>query len=257
MAAWIHETALSDTIGEVEALTGCSVQVAEDASINNIAVLDMARGTERRHRIRIHPNFAEETDYLTCFQCGFILRKFAVPAEKRLDFTPVPKGLREVNDLVFDHYANKRIPTAVIRDLASNLFRGLTTQLISFPVSMRVDAWVAESFPGFVVGQKKIVTQQIKDALGSLSPDARKVAPEKVTKASLTLNAAYAVFWSRRWNEPLLELPYRSANLAVAGSRLLQIYDSTPSDPSHDTSLVDAWAKALDLTGYYSWVAYT
>ncbi len=73
------------TIEEVEALTGCPVQIVQDSSIKNMAVLDIARGSVRLHRIRIHPNFSEEADYLTCFQCGFILRKFAVPPEQRVD----------------------------------------------------------------------------------------------------------------------------------------------------------------------------
>ena len=251
------QPAVRRTIEEVEALTGCQVQVSQDASIKNMAVLDIARGTARLHRIRIHPNFADEADYLTCFQCGLILRKFSVPAEKRLDLAPSPKGLREVNKLVIDHYAHKQLPAEVMRDFASQIFNGLMVQLVSIPVSMRVDSWVAESFPDLVGHQKKIVTRQIQDALESLKPEVRKLTPERVRKSSLTLNAAYALFWSRRWDDPLLSLPYRSANLSVAGSRLLEIYDSTPSDPSHDTSLVGAWARALDLTGYFSWIPYT
>jgi hypothetical protein len=244
------------TIAEVEALTGCPVQVSQDASIKAMSVLDIARGPVHLHRIRIHPDFTNEADYLTCFQCGLILRKSSVPAEKRLDLAPSPKGLRELSKLVIDHYANKRIPAEIMRDFASQIFNGLMVQLVSIPVSMRVDSWVAESFPELAGHQKKIVERQIQDALGSLNADVRKLTPEKVVKSSLTLNSAYALFWSRRWNDSLLELPYRSANLIVAGGRLLEIYDSTPSDPSHDTSLVDAWAKSLGLTGYFSWVPY-
>jgi hypothetical protein len=247
---------VEQTIDQVVALTGCPVQVVQDSSIKSMAVLDIARGSARLHRISIHPNFADHADYLTCFQCGLILRKFSVPAEKRLDLAPSPKGLRDVNKLVTDHYANKRLPAEVMLGFASQLFQGLMVQLVSTPVSMRVDAWIAESFPDLVDQQRKIVTRQIRDALGSLDPQVRKVSPEKVAKASLTLNAAYALFWSRRWDDALLSLPYRSANFSVAGGRLLEIYDSNPSEPAHDTSLVDAWAKALGLTGYVSWVLY-
>ena len=135
------------TIEEVEALTGCPVQIIQDSSIKTMAVLDIARGPVRLHRIRIHPSFSEEADYLTCFQCGFILRRFAVPPEQRVDLMPAPNGLREVNKLVIDHYANKRIPAEIMRDFASQIFNGLMVQLVSIPVSMRVDSWVAESFP--------------------------------------------------------------------------------------------------------------
>ena len=120
---------------------------SQDSSIKNMAVLDIARGTARVHRIRVHPTFAGQADYLTCFQCGLILRKFSVPAEKRLDLAPSPKGLRDVNKLVIDHSANKRLPAEVMRDFASQTFNGLMVQLVSTPVSMRVDSWITESFP--------------------------------------------------------------------------------------------------------------
>jgi hypothetical protein len=243
-------------IGEVESLTGCPVQVSQDASIRKMAVLDMARGPVRLHRIRIHPNFRNDTAYLTCFECGFILRKFAVPPEQREDFAANPKGRREVERLVREHYANKGLPGDVLRELSGQLFDGLMSQLISIPLSMRVDSWVADSFPDLVAQQKEMATRQLQEALGSLRPDARKVAPEKVVKPSLTINAAFALFWSRRWDDTLVSMPYRSANLSVSGGRLLDLYDATPSDPQHDDALIDAWAKELRLSGLYTWVPY-
>ncbi len=64
------QNCVKQTIEEVEAQTGCPVQIVQDSSIKNMAVLDIARGSVRLHRIRIHPNFGKEADYLTCFQCG-------------------------------------------------------------------------------------------------------------------------------------------------------------------------------------------
>jgi hypothetical protein len=62
------QTAVKRTVQEVESLTGCPVQVVQDSSVKNMAVLDIARGPMRLHRIRIHPNFAKEAAYLTCFK---------------------------------------------------------------------------------------------------------------------------------------------------------------------------------------------
>ena len=61
---------VKQTIEEVEALTGCEVQIIQDSSIKNMTVLDIARGSVRLHQIRIHPNFSEEADYLTCSSAG-------------------------------------------------------------------------------------------------------------------------------------------------------------------------------------------
>jgi hypothetical protein len=243
-------------VAEVEALTGCPVEVRQDASIKKMAVLEMARGPLRVHLVRIHPSFRDHTDYLTCLECGYILRKHVVQADKRMDFAANPKGLRELQQLVFEYYANKRMPADVLRGLAEQLYQGLMTQLISIPSSMRVDAWVAETFPELLDHQKTMVRYQLQDALDSLKPDARKVAPEKITRPSLTMNAAYAQFWSRRWDDPLLVMPYRTANLSLAGNQLLEIFDAIPPEPANDVALVDAWARILKLNNIYRWVPY-
>jgi hypothetical protein len=183
------------TIDQVEVLTGCRVQIVQDSSIKNMAVLDIARGPMRLHRIRIHPNFGKEADYLTSFECAFILRKFAVPPEKRFDFAA--KGRRDVEKTVSGHYANKQIPADVIRGLADQLFNGLMFQLISIPVPMRVDAWVTDSFPDLVDQQKTMVTQQLQDALGSLKPEVRKIAP--YPNCSTDCDPTLVVGWAG-WN---------------------------------------------------------
>ena len=121
---------------------------------------------------------------------------------------------------------------------------------------MRVDAWIAEDHPGLEGQQKVMVARQLQDSLNSMKPEAKKVAPMQVVKPSLTINAAYALFWSRRWKDPLLSMPYRSANLGVQGGRLLEIFDTIPSSPEHDRSLVDAWAEELGVDHLFRWVPY-
>ncbi len=243
-------------VAQVEALTGCPVEVRQDASIKQMAVLAMARGQMRMHLIRIHPRFQDQADYLTCLECGFILRKYAVPPDARMDFAANSKGRREIQEMVFEHYSNKRIPPDVLRGLSEKLFQGLMLQLISIPISMRVDVWVAVNFPELLDHQKTMVNHQLQDALDALRPDVKRIAPEKISKPSLTMNAAYAVFWSRRWDDPLLAMPYRAANLSFAGSHLLEVFDAISPEPAHDIALVDAWAKSLKLNNVYRWVPY-
>ena len=248
--------ATQKVIAEVEALTGCPVSVSQDATIGKMAVLDVARGPLRLHRIRIHPNFRNELDYLTCLQCGFILRKFAVPPERRLDFAAGPSGRLEVEEAVQDHHAGKTMSPDVLRGLCDQLFNGLIMQLVSIPTSMRVDSWIAESFPELKDQQKTMAGRQLQDALTSLKPEVKKFAPDKVVQPSLAINAAHALFWGRLWGDPLTAMPYRSANLGVKGGRLLEVFDSLPPDPEQDTTLVDAWAKELGVGNMFRWVPY-
>lgn len=76
--------------------------------------------------------------------------------------------------------------------------------------------------------------------------------PRKVVKANLSMNAAFAQFWSVIWNDASLTLPYKASGYANLGSRLMAISDSISSSPDADQSLIDAWAFELGLKGWYS-----
>jgi hypothetical protein len=40
------------------------------------------------------------------------------------------------------------------------------------------------------------------------------------------------------------------------GADLLSINDSMPDDAAHDCQLVDAWAQAIGMSGWYAWIPY-
>ncbi len=169
------QSTVQKVIQEVEALTGCPVSVSQDATLRTMAVLDVARGPLHLHRIRIHPKFRNESAYLTCFECGFILRKFAVAQERRLDFAANLKGKQDVEKLVRDHHSGKQLPPEILRGLCDQLYNGLMAQMVSIPLSLRVDSWIAESYPELVDQQKVMIALQLQDALDSMKPETKKM----------------------------------------------------------------------------------
>jgi hypothetical protein len=87
-------------IKRVEDASGCPVVVSEDASLKTLAASRIARGTNKIHLISFNPSVVSEPDYLICFQCGFILRLFGVPAADRFDLVGTVEGKQIVNQLV-------------------------------------------------------------------------------------------------------------------------------------------------------------
>jgi hypothetical protein len=63
----------------VEAQTGKQVIVQDEPALQTHATVRIARGDAPAHVIRYKPIPGEDPDYLICFQCGFVLRKFDVP----------------------------------------------------------------------------------------------------------------------------------------------------------------------------------
>ena len=76
----------------VEDVSGCPVIVREDASLKALTASRIARGTNKIHMISFKPSTVSEPDYLICFQCGFILRLFSIPATDRFDFAGTVGG---------------------------------------------------------------------------------------------------------------------------------------------------------------------
>ena len=45
-------------------------------------------------------------------------------------------------------------------------------------------------------------------------------------------------------------------NALDLGTELLSIIDKLPADAAHDRELVDTWAAAIGMTGWYTWIPY-
>jgi len=137
-------------IKRVEDVSGCPVVVSEDASLKTLAASRIARGENRFHTISFNPSAVKEPDYLICYQCGFILRLFAVPASERIDLASTTEGRRVMHRLLKapDGPGRKlKLSPEAIEGLRDQLFDGLMTQLRSIPIGFRVDAWIMREYP--------------------------------------------------------------------------------------------------------------
>ena len=68
--------------------------------------------------------------------------------------------------------------------------------------------------------------------------------------------AAYALFADRLLGRTAYAIPYRAAGVLDLGAALLDIFDRLPASATHDRDLVDAWASAIGMTGWYAWTPY-
>ena len=247
-------------IAQVERVSGHPVLVTEDRSLQTLAAVRMARGNAPAHTITYNPAASSQPDYLIAYQCGFILRLFASSPSERRDFAPTAHGREMVHRLLSgpEGPARKlRLEPHVVEKLRDQLFDGLMVQLRSIPVGLRVDAWILRDHQELAPLQRSAVLRQLQDSQATLAPDVRKIAPTKVYKASVTMNAAFALFWSRTWDDPALSVAYKAAGYDKPSARLLSIFDEISDEPTADRQLVDAWASELGLSNWYEWVPYS
>jgi hypothetical protein len=247
-------------ISLVEETTGFPIVVSEDPGLQTLAIVRMARGVgASAHTISYKPSPGTPPDYLIAYQCGFILRHFAVPPDQRFDLAPAKTG-RDVVDRLLSGpggpASKLKLPPSTRERLRDQLFDGLMLQLRSIPIGLRIDAWILATYPDLVPLQRISVLQQLQENQATLGPDVRKIAPRKVYDASVGMNAAFAAFWTRAFRDPALSLPYRTAGYEKTGRELLDLFDQLPPEPSHDRELIDLWGHHLTLSSWYQWTPF-
>ncbi len=243
----------------VEEKSGFPVEVTSDARLSTIAVVKMARGAIRMHRITYNPMSSAQVDYTICFQCGFILRLFENEPDKRSDFAGNSSGRAAVEQLLMapDSGVQKmRMQKAQIQQLRDQLFDGIMMQLRSVPIGMRVDLWLLNHYAELREQQRASLLKQFRTNAEILKPEYERMFPVEIYKPNLIMNIAYARFWADLSGEPNLARPYRNHIYTSNALVLLKVYNDTPKEASSDRNLIDAWANELGLQDWYNWVKY-
>lgn len=236
----------SRVIEEVERVTNRPVVVREDASLNVLAHVRIARGDDPMHMLRYKPGGETPPDYFIVYQCGHVLRLYAAPPDKRFDFAVGPGGREKMAEQMLD----SRIPPEA-RNMGEMLLGGLVTQLRSIPVGFRIEDWILRNYPELSGLQKRAALAQLTQNLEAIRIAGSGMFPRKVGAANVSMNAAFAAYWGRKWNDPAMTVPYKAAGQLESGMNLLAIYDRTPDDPAQDAQLIHEWAFELKLGGWY------
>ena len=248
-----------DIIGLVEERSGFPVQVLEDPDLPVIAQVRMARGTAPSHFVFYKPSEGESPDYAICHQCGFILRHFANPPERRFELAGAPTGQAEVEKAVLapDGPARRfQLGRDDITQLRSHLMSSILVHLRSVPIGLRISVWLADSYPELAAVQRANVAAELALAKETLKPATREATPDVVYRPAEIINTAFALFWAQRYGQPEIAEPYRYAGYGKDGQALLKIWNELPDDPLNDKELVDTWADYLGIRTWYTWTRY-
>lgn len=247
-------TPVEDARAALEAASGKPVIVRPDPSLKLIARIAIARGDAPAHIVSLNPNYGEAADYHIVAQCGYAIRTYLTPPDERFDLISTDTGRREATTLIEAHLrqGNFNLPDPVRRQLIDQLYDGLILQLRSVPVGFRVDAWVRNTFPTLIPQQRTSATRQLDEYQGALAPQIKMIAPERIYRANLGMNAASAAFWAREIGESSVTVPYKVAGLLPLGEQLLAWVDKTPTAPTSDRELIRAWGEVLGINGWYA-----
>ena len=240
----IQQAALS----ELEELSGKPVVLQEDARLPNLAKIQIASGVRPVHVLSYNPAAVPELPYLVCFQCGLAKRALRAAPDERFNVASTDETYRQIEKLV---RGQKAVPDNMIATYSQMITDGLGTQLRSMPIGIRVDRALYHDHPELRDLQRAAAERSMKENVGCLHPSIRAQAPELVLRATASMNAAFALAWSRLWNEDAHNVPYRLAGFVEQGEILLDALDAIPDSPTNDRELVSKWASLLKIDHLY------
>jgi hypothetical protein len=243
----------------VEKETGYTVKVREDPDLPTLATIRMARGRAPARFLTYKPTRDESLDYCICYQCGFVLRLPETPPEQRFDFASATVGRDQVRKEMVGSdgtLAARGLDPAQAEQVAAMVFDGLMTHLRSIPVGMRIADWIYANYPALHSSQHTTALKELAEAKASLQPEIRAMTPERACRATIAINAAYALFWADKYGRHELASPYSFAGYEPDGRKPMEIWRDVPVDAAHDRELIDRWAEELGLTGWYQWLPY-
>jgi hypothetical protein len=235
-------------LNELEELGGKPVVLQEDASLPNLARIQIATAARPVHVLSYNPKAAPELAYLVCFQCELAKRALVAAPDERFNVASNDDTYRQVEKLV---QQMKAVPAAMVQSYSRIITDGLGTQLRSMPIGIRADRDLFHAHPELRDQQRACAERSMKENVGCLHPNIRSQAPEVILQASAAMNAAFALAWGRLWNDEANAIPYRLAGFVERGEQLLDTLDTIPKSPTHDRELVSAWAQMLAIDRLY------
>jgi hypothetical protein len=238
---------------QVEEKTGKGIQFIRDDQMTMLATLQIARNGADFHILRYQPS-NDPIDYLVAFQAGFVLRLFDNPPNQRFDFAPKSDAPTKIETLLLKGKTLTGEDARRLPEAAGMITQWAFLNLRSLPIGMRIDQWIATAHPDLRDLQAKSIEFQQHQNATLLST---KIKGFEIPVSLMGPIAAYAMFADRLANNGTYAIPFEAIGLHEQGNTLLERWDSTPSDATHDRALVDAWAKACGLEGWYDWLDYT
>lgn len=242
----------------VEDRTGARVELVPDPGLQTYASVGIARGHMHAHLLTYNPD-KPGTDYHIAYQCGFVLRIFDSPPEERSELAGNGSGKQFAQEQLGGAGGvaeNLGLPESAVEKLAEQMSSGLLVQLRSYPVGIRIDQWIRDSYPGLHEAQEKSIDQQQRENARMLGPQIKQMTPASIFAGNASMNAAYALFCDRLLGRAQYTVSYRSVGYEGVGNRLLEKCESIPSDPGHDVELIDAWGEELGVSDWYEWVPF-
>ncbi len=237
----------------VEKTTGYRVSVGSGTGFLSYARMTTATPQSPVHRIDVNQKNAAIGDYIVALQCAMILIKWSNPERIPVSMINEEKVHYQIEKCI----KNRKLfslPQHAALQFSSNIINGLVQQLLSLPIEMIAVKICQEECPSLEGMMDKALNNEIQEIHQSLRPDIKQLTPEDIFEKNATMNAAFALNYSRISRSQHALMPFMAEGILDKGKELLKIYDDQLGTYSEKyINTVDEWAQRLKMATLYSW----
>ena len=238
-------------LAELEEVTGKPVLLLEEPDLNVLATISRASINQSSHILRIKEGSDQIVDYLITFECKMALRDGIAARQLIIEKKQVrEKIISEMEKL------HRKLPLSKTRELGKFIYNGLITQLRSIGPGLGVDRWIRLHCSDLQDAQSRSIEAEINKNIAILQAPSKASFPEKLYKASVLMNAAYAIHNAELLGKSHLGVPYISQGYGDKAKILIKstLDDQNESHFINDRQIIDDWASELGITGWYDWL---
>lgn len=244
---------LQPLLAQVADRTGYPIRLREGEAIGYDSELRIVRPGQATHEVAYVPSFREYRLHFLVSGAYKLLRTLSTDAGPPL----LPVGAFDQLLPQADHAELQRklpdMPAEDLDTLSRFLRQGITRQLTSMPMDIRVEREIAEQLPEHREMQQAYLRRQVADLEPTFSPELARVSPERAYLASTAMNVVLAEEAAELTGTPPGPACKRSVARPTGECLRTMLHELTVPGYEGDRLLTDQWAYELGLRELYEW----
>ena len=174
MSTHLAQQATAEILARVEQVSGHPVILVRDTTLTTLATVKPATPQQPSHIVRYRDDPAPAA-YQIAFECGFLLRLFALPPAERVQLIGTAAARQTVARNLRQLRADLGSPT--VEHVTDLIYDGLMLQLRSCGPGIEVDSRLFAQYPALRELQAATMTQQAQTNAATLNPDLDRQFP--------------------------------------------------------------------------------
>jgi hypothetical protein len=244
--------AILDTLRDV---TGRDVQFVRKPDLKSLARIRMAGGASAAHVLFYRDEHNPLINHVIANECGYLIRLFVAPPDKRLVAVANERTQASYREVIREDIQRLSLIHGLdtLRTFIPLWYESVVFQLTRMPPDIMIERWLYSEYPGMRDIQLAALQEQHEKAVSVLSGNYRRMTPGKIYEVSQVMNYVFFRLAGELMGIRLIDA-YEKSRYILEGEELaIWTGGHYSEDHEGDVSVIDYWARALQLSEWFEW----